>query len=71
MKLQFILATFIVILFMPCGESPREIYVSFMKSWLDIDSKKGIHQNEFFIYFGRFRHLVCISGIVCCALSQL
>ena len=30
---------------------------------------KGIHQNQFYIYFGGFKHLVCDNLIVYCSLD--
>ena len=41
MKLQFILARFIVILFMYCGEFPRGMHISLVKVGLEIHGRKG------------------------------
>ena len=31
----------------------------------------GVHQNEFYIYFGGFKHLVYYNLIVCCSLEPV
>ena len=52
MKLQFILARIIVILFMTFGEFPRGIYISLIKFGLVIYDRR-VHQNGFlFILVG-------------------
>ena len=32
---------------------------------------KGVHQNQFYIYFGGFKHLVYGILIVCCSLDPV
>ena len=42
-----------------------------LKFGKEIHSRKGVHQNRFFIYFGGFK---CLDGyylIVCCSLDPL
>ena len=32
---------------------------------------KGVHQNQFYSYFGGFMHLVCDNLIICCSLDPV
>ena len=70
MKLQSILAVFIVVLLMPCWGIPRGCMfgkVSVGYSWY----KERFTKIGFSIYFGGSNHLVCISRIVCCSLDPV